>query len=195
MSETNPTKASWHAMWARCSSPTHVHFKNYGGRGITVCERWRQFESFLEDMGPRSAGTSLDRIDNDGNYGPGNCRWATPREQALNRRDNWRIQHSGRVLAVTQWADESGLGVSTIRERLRRGWTPGKAVAAPAMERTQIVEFRGEALPISEWARRLGLARRTLCNRLASLGWSVERALTTPAGRNGGSRRFADGRA
>lgn len=82
----SPTYQSWCSMIQRCTNPNRESWPYYGGRGITVCPRWMSFDNFLEDMGERPPGLSLDRIDNDGNYEPGNCRWATPEEQHANRR-------------------------------------------------------------------------------------------------------------
>jgi hypothetical protein len=84
---TSPTYNSWSNMMARCTRPTHPRYKDWGGRGITVCERWLVFENFLADMGEKPPGKTLDRKENSGNYEPGNCRWATPAEQAANTRN------------------------------------------------------------------------------------------------------------
>lgn len=96
---TSPTYKTWMSMWARCTWKRHKHFSHYGGRGITICERWRRFENFLEDMGERPLGLTLDRIDNDGNYESDNCRWATWKEQAVNRRPR---KHRQTMTAVEQ---------------------------------------------------------------------------------------------
>ena|SRR5208283_2435701 len=89
----SPTHLVWSAMWQRCTNPDNPKWQEYGGRGITVCERWKEFKNFLEDMGPRPAGMqgkralySIERMDNDGNYEPGNCKWATAKEQRANQR-------------------------------------------------------------------------------------------------------------
>lgn len=121
----------WRSMLSRCYGK-HPGFSNYGGRGIVVCERWRTFENFLADMGEPPDGLSLDRINNDGNYEPGNCRWATQEEQHNNRRTTKRLTIDGETLSLMEWCKRPGSVSHTCAEgRLRRGWPAKLAVFAP----------------------------------------------------------------
>lgn len=132
----------WQGIISRCCVPTDPHYENYGARGIRMCERWRQsFETFMEDMGPRpSPAHSIDRIDNDGHYEPGNCRWATMAEQSLNKRNTRYVTAFGRTQPLSAWAAERGMSKGLISDRLNRGWRPEKAMTAPPMSRKQIGE-------------------------------------------------------
>lgn len=127
MEEINPikyTKSSFRSMLERCYSRKDKYYHLYGGRGIKVCERWKSsFENFYEDMGPRPFKHSLDRIDNDGNYEPSNCRWAKSIIQANNRRSNRKISFNGKIQTISEWGRELGLNKSVIRNRLERGYS------------------------------------------------------------------------
>jgi hypothetical protein len=129
-----PTYKSWTGMKARCLDPDAPDYARYGGRGITVCERWLVLDSFLADMGPRPAGTSLDRIDNNGNYEPGNCRWASREVQANNKRDTRLLTHAGETLSISQWARKTGIERVTLSKRLGRGWSVERALTDPVEE-------------------------------------------------------------
>jgi hypothetical protein len=137
--ETHPFRrehTSWRQMLDRCSNPKNKGYSNYGGKGIAVCSRWESFEAFLEDMGPRpSAAHSLDRIDSEGDYEPGNCRWATKKEQARNRSTNHWIEHGGRKMVLSDWALFVGLNKNTLCERFRRGWSTEEALTLRKGER------------------------------------------------------------
>lgn len=128
-----PEYSCWEGMRRRCFSPRDRRYASYGGRGITVCERWAaSFEAFLADVGPRpSAQHSLDRKDNNGNYEPGNCRWATRIEQQNNRRCTRELTLNGETKPLTQWAREAGLPRSVLITRVKRGW-PSERLLAPA---------------------------------------------------------------
>lgn len=122
MSKT-PTFKSWSGAISRCYTPTDDHYQNYGGRGIAVCERWRNsFENFYADMGARPSGMTLDRIYVNGPYAPWNCRWATNIEQSNNRRANQYVTRDGRTQTVTQWAREFGIRGSLAFKRRAAGW-------------------------------------------------------------------------
>lgn len=127
------TMSSWSAMIARCCSPSHTSYADYGGRGVAVCERWRHsFSNFLEDMGDRpSERHSIDRIDNNGNYEPSNCRWATTREQRRNSRQNRLLTFNGETLIVSDMAAKYGLKTHSLFTRLRLGWSLEKALLTP----------------------------------------------------------------
>jgi hypothetical protein len=107
----------------------------YRDRGITVCERWRTFENFLADMGPRPSGCSIERIDNARGYEPGNCRWATVREQSQNRRSSRLVTVGTETLCVAEWARRLGVSRQTVRHRLEAGWAPETAVTTPASKK------------------------------------------------------------
>lgn len=122
------TYDAWAGMLQRCNNPRVINFADYGGRGIQVCGRWVMFENFLADMGPRPAGMTLDRIDNNGDYEPGNCRWTTQRTQARNRRSNHLIKFKGQTRTLMEWGEITGFGWSRIEARLRLGWTVARAL-------------------------------------------------------------------
>lgn len=120
---------AWESMVRRCTDTRVDAYPRYGGRGITVCERWRTFENFAADMGPHPGkGFSIDRIDNDGHYEPGNCRWATQREQQRNRSSNVPVEINGTTRILVEWSELSGVKLCTIWRRLERGWDPHRAV-------------------------------------------------------------------
>lgn len=123
------------SMRRRCYEQTNRSYKDYGGRGIKVCERWGSFENFLADMGPRpSPKHEIERRDNDGDYAPENCYWATRWTQAANKRNNRRFTIDGRTQHLSAWAREFGHDPDRVQGRLARGWTIERALAQPARQ-------------------------------------------------------------
>ena len=116
-----PGYSSWANMVQRCTNPAHHRYHRYGGRGIRVCERWRlSYEAFIADMGDPPVGTTLDRKDNDGDYEPGNCRWATQIEQHRNTSRNRFIEFGGKRMCISAWAEHLGVSKDVLRSRLSR---------------------------------------------------------------------------
>lgn len=117
----HPLYNTWRTMRQRCFRKTYKNYSSYGGRGITICERWDEFWAFVEDMGDKPDGTSLERIDNDKGYSKENCRWATFAEQNRNTRNSRFIEFGGKRMCVIDWTRELGLSIGTIHHRLKRG--------------------------------------------------------------------------
>ena len=131
-----PTYRCWRAMLGRCYRVNDSGFKYYGGRGISVCERWRDFRNFLADMGERpTLAHSIDRIDNNGNYEPGNCRWATALQQGRNSRKTVQVTLNGETHCISEWMEILDLNVHTIKDRLHRGWSYERALTEPIKHR------------------------------------------------------------
>lgn len=124
--------SAWQGALDRCRNENHKWYPWYGGRGIQVCERWNKFENFLADMGEPPPKYSLDRYpNNDGNYEPGNCRWATMSQQLLNTRRTVFLTVDGKRMSVTDWARETGICRETLYGRIRKGWSHEKVVMTP----------------------------------------------------------------
>ena len=129
------TYLAWKQMNQRCKYVSHKSHKDYGGRGITVCDRWDTFENFLADMGEKPKGMTLGRIDNDGNYSSDNCRWEDMRQQARNRRNNRIIEAFGEKRILVEWSERFGIKASTIANRLSRNIPPDVAISTPTRSR------------------------------------------------------------
>ena len=134
----------WKHIRQRCTNKNDKDFNNYGGRGITVCDRWADFKNFVQDMGTRPTKYhQIDRIDNSKGYGPDNCRWATCKANNRNRRDNVVIEIEGVSKTVPEWAELYGIRPGLIHLRLRRGWPPNRAIESfPGLHINQTVSVR-----------------------------------------------------
>ncbi len=174
----------WGGIIGRCLNPKSKYYTRYGGRGITVCDRWRHsFENFQADMGPRpSPKHTIERKDNDRGYSPDNCCWATMKEQASNRSNTIRV--NGVTLAAM--AESSGIPLSVIQERHKHGWPP-ESLTEPVNGRRRLTA-QGEVMTMKEAARRAGIHYQTVASRIHA-GWSTERALTEPPAKTGRAPR------
>lgn len=118
-------------MVSRCENPKNAVFNHYGARGICVCPRWKDFNKFLADMGVQPKGWSIERVNNDGDYEPGNCKWIPRGDQAKNTRAVCLLTHDGRTQSLSDWAREMGMDRRTIGYRLKNGWPVAKALTQP----------------------------------------------------------------
>lgn len=193
LSGHEPLYRVWRSMKRCCRAPVGTDdWRRYAGRGIHVCDRWADYANFRDDMLPTwRRGLTIDRIDNDGNYEPSNCRWATKKVQARNRRTNFYISYNGETKTVAQWAEDTGIPVSRIYQRIvKLGWPPEKALSPRTFEHnhqpakgrtnTRLLTYSGETLPMHVWAKRHNMSSGLLHARLTKLGWPVDRAISEP---------------
>ena len=195
LKKDHPLYSRWKMMRQRCNNPTFPKYKLYGARGIKICPAWDDFWQYVADMGDCPDGYTLERIDNDGNYTPENCRWASHTEQAANRRprvDHKTLTLNGVTKTQAEWSRELGIGETTMSNRSRKGWSDEKILTTPVLTPSQASKRRkkhgnekqleafGESHSLSEWARIYGISQPALWQRL-DRGWPLEKALATTA--------------
>lgn len=194
-----PTHRSWKLMHARCADPSHHKYHLYGGRGIKVCEAWHKFSNFLKDMGARPEGHTIDRKDANGDYEPGNCRWATTTEQNRNKRTNKRVEYRGNLYTAAELMESfpSAVNLTTLIQRIgKHKWDVDDALSLPAgstnpkalqriresaTRRATTVEYEGRSFTMSQLAD-LPVSvvdAKTIAKRL-NRGWLISDALTMP---------------
>ncbi len=153
---------------------------NWAGRGIKVHPRWRKsFINFVEDMGERPEGLTLDRVNNDGHYSPKNCRWATWTVQNRNRRNNLVVTYQGEKRLLIELAEEYGINPVKLIGRISRGWTVEKALTTDPPEQVK-VHYRGKEWTLGDLAKESGINVSTLNSRIFLYGWTVQDAVEKP---------------
>lgn len=178
----------WRGMKTRCLNSKYPYYSNYGGRGVQVCEEWKNdFQTFYDwamkngyNEKAKRGECTLDRIDNNGNYEPNNCRWTTNKQQSRNRRTNHLLTYKGKTQNIIQWVEETGISRSVFVSRLQNGWNMEKIIKTPVNYlKEKLITYKGITLNMSEWERKMGLKEKTISRRLKR-GWTVEQAIETP---------------
>lgn len=178
MSRTSEYDA-WSSMIERCTKPGSHNYEGYGARGIHVCDRWlHSFQDFFSDMGLRpTSDHSIDRVDNDGNYSPENCRWATRAEQQANRRVTRKVVVDGKEIPVSILEKEAGLARGVLSARLDMGWSLDRALSEPGRKKKPRHDVFGESMTTKELCEKFGVDRQSFNMRLRQ-GWTPEEAVT-----------------
>ena len=183
-----PEHLAWTDMLSRCRNPNVWSYKHYGGKGVKVCAEWQHsFLAFYAYMGPKPDGQSLDRFPNrNGNYEPGNCRWATQSQQMRNTVRTRLFTIGDKTQCLTDWAADYGIMEPTLRTRLDSGMSIEEALAFDNTGTT--LTHDGQTKTIKQWSAATGLHATTIRARITDYGWSVSEALTTPPGVRRGSK-------
>lgn len=180
--QVHPLYRTWLSMRQRCSNPNSPAYQWYGRKGVSVAKRWNSFPLFLRDIGPRpSKRYTLERRNNNGNYNPSNCTWATWKTQANNKSNNRPLYYKGQIKNIGQWCEQLNLSVVLVLDRLDRlGWTVSKALSVPKRKMLEpLHEYQGEKLTLRQLSLRFGIRLLTLRNRISVSKWSVKKAVET----------------
>lgn len=185
----------WGGIKTRCLNKKNHTYKNYGGRGIKICDKWLKFEGFYDDMydneDPSKSyikhcekfgenNTTLDRIDNNKGYCKENCRWSTSKEQANNRRNNRLIVYQGKRQTIAEWAKELNIKPSLISDRIKRGWKIEKVFNTPINFYKKYITFKNQTHTLGEWEKILKIKPNYLYDRVNRKGWKIKKAIETP---------------
>lgn len=158
----------WRSMLNRCYNPNHTYYYNYGGRGITVCDEWKNdYEKFCEwaNQSGYEKSLSLDRIDNNKGYSPENCRWATRKQQGRNQRTNHKITINGKTKLMCEWAEISGISEKNIYKRIKRGWR-NEELLRPLKEKSHYITYNKKTRTMKEWSEILNIPYSTISGRI-----------------------------
>lgn len=171
--KVTPEYRSWLAMKSRCYYSKNIEYKNYGARGITVCEEWRNsFEKFLEDMGEKpDKSYTLDRIDNSQNYCKDNCKWSSKIEQSNNTRKNVFIEYNGEKLTLAQWSEKLGINKQTLKTRYNQGWSIEKMFSTTNSKMTEnvklkILELNKQDYTLKQISEQVGFSQQAISKYL-----------------------------
>jgi hypothetical protein len=163
-SQIEKTRVCWRNIISRCKNSNNPRYKDYGGRGVEVCDRWLKFENFLEDMGVKPGSLSIDRIDNNKGYSKNNCRWATKKEQCRNQRTNVVIFYEGRRYCLSELSEAIGVNSWVIKKRLEKNWPiTGKITWAKKVDISDFVFSDDKASDI-ERLRKIGLTMQQIAD-------------------------------
>lgn len=179
----------WMGMKRRCNDPQRKDYKNYGGRGIKVCDEWEKsfiaFRDWALTNGYNDTLT-IERMDVNGNYEPENCTWATREEQANNKRDNRFLTYNGKTQTVSQWSRELDISENTIRNRINQGLTDEEVLTiTKGCGSKRGKTYHGQTKTLRQWSEYTGIPYRILCRRVWEMHWDLEKALTTPVKKQG----------
>lgn len=190
-----PEYISYVSMLRRCTDAKSRMFPRYGGRGITVCDAWlgeNGLRAFISDMGNKPTKKhTLERVDNESGYSPGNCVWATKLEQAQNRCTTRLITIDGVTKSQSGWDQSKGSSLNIVGDRIRRGWSADDAVKTPVAKYTRDLTYNGETLSMHAWENKMALGHGAIAHRL-KLGWSIEDAITKPSKKKVPLKRFSE---